>query len=761
MIESIMSRRLRLKGMLERLLRRAVIFLPAMLIACSEDAPNEPGGDDSSKPAPVVRTSIVMGGPGGRKLVAADTLVSQVIVTPAGSDTARIVRLVHQLPDRFRFLSFSSNMGSPVLSTGEVFVPFVDVPPGDSLLLELKLLVPEFYPDGQPVYGDITVEVDHDDDGGTAPVVVADSAKVLSFNDSGPTFELLAPGVPAVYISGGFNGWDLQERYRLFPDRQEKWFRLSGNPSGIPGHPVSFRFVLSTPGENDAMLIADPRARVVFQGETSVYDAGLFAEPFVSGQLPGGVTPSRLIIYQICVDNIGEPDGQIRSILPEHLRLVDLGINAVEILPAMTPIDRHASLGFESYSLFSRDWATAELLDIGDFIESAHSDNIAVFFTINLDRTKNDGPIAKIDAFSDGESGLIKNRRGDDPDYPEFNWDNEDMRDYFLDACLFWIEQYGVDGFRFEGVEAADYGGYRWLVQEIKSRYPNTFLIADDLSFPPFSAVTSSGMDAQWGGQNESPWGGTANNFQNVMMALLREDRYSGRIWEPARGSWETSENPMWALADVLGPNPGFPTAWNEIKYVVNYREQRVVGEVDRNGTLRAREVGGLTKARLAAATLLTAVGIPMIFMGEEIGEDDYYFPSPHPVVDVVDWNEGDYDLRDYYKELIRLRLNHPTLAGGGIRFHGEEWGVDQGVSQQRKTIVYWRYLGSEAETDIVVAANFNHFNENVLVEFPESGTWWRFGPDGTYTEIFQISGAPRVEIPRASAYIYFREDPR
>ena len=170
-----------------------------------------------------------------------------------------------------------------------------------------------------------------------------------------------------------------------------------------------------------------------------------------------------------------------------------------------------------------------------------------------------------------------------------------------------------------------------------------------------------------------------------------------------------------------------------------------------------ADAIGGAVKAKLGAATLLTAVGIPMLYMGEEIALPTYRAQDPTP--DKIDWSRGDAGVRDYYKNLISLRLTHPTLAKGGIHFVCPAWGTDQGPCQQHKIINYWRYPGSvTSDADIVVASNYDHEDHEFTVVFPSSGTWHLLDPETGSSTPVEVTGQNLTTTLTAStAYIFLK----
>ena len=125
---------------------------------------------------------------------------------------------------------------------------------------------------------------------------------------------------------------------------------------------------------------------------------------------------------------------------------------------------------------------------------------------------------------------------------------------------------------------------------------------------------------------------------------------------------------------------------------------------------------------KFGVTLLMTAVGIPLILMGEEFGE---YKPLK-PESSKLDWtllkNEGSQGLLDYYKGLIRLRKENYALYGDNIDFFYED--------PEAKVLGYIRW--NDEGSQLIIIANFSdNFLEGYAVsQIPESGTWHEWTRD-------------------------------
>jgi hypothetical protein len=148
-----------------------------------------------------------------------------------------------------------------------------------------------------------------------------------------------------------------------------------------------------------------------------------------------------------------------------------------------------------------------------------------------------------------------------------------------------------------------------------------------------------------------------------------------------------------------------------------------------------------------------------MFYMGEEVGMDNAI--PDHPEPNKIDWDRADEGTRTYYKNMIRLRLTHPTLAGSGIEFFCPNWSQGQGPCQQEKVICYWRFPGSQpTEADIVVASNFDHADHEFQIPFPSSGTWYRYDPETGAVPVEVEDSQLSMILSASTAHLFLKEPP-
>ncbi len=292
-----------------------------------------------------------------------------------------------------------------------------------------------------------------------------------------------------------------------------------------------------------------------------------------------------------------------------------------------------------------------------------------------------------------------------------------EVRQFLIDNATFYAEEYHADGFRYDEVTVIDrFGGWRFcqdLTDTLRFIKPSIPHIAEFWN-PDQSWVVRPSRDGGAG-------------FDAVWSDGLRE-AVRGAIAQSAHGRDAAVD--IDSVATALARPAGFRAAWQAVQHLENHdvvyaghpdRKPRVAALGD---ATNARSWYARSRSRFAMGLLLTAPGIPMLFMGQEFLEDKPWSDTPDPAT-LIYWNGlgtdramGDY-LR-FTQDLIRLRRHHPAMRGEPVRvFH---------VHNDNRVIAFHRWLEGIGR-DVVVVASLNE------------STWWSyrlgFPGRGRWLEVF------------------------
>jgi 1,4-alpha-glucan branching enzyme len=234
-------------------------------------------------------------------------------------------------------------------------------------------------------------------------------------------------------------------------------------------------------------------------------------------------------------------------------------------------------------------------------------------------------------------------------------------------------------------------------------------------------------------------------------------------------------------LADTVDSERSMTTIANAIRYNVRYggtagsgrvvflESHDVVGDLNSGKRLvtsidstapasyRARKL-----STLGSAVTFTAPGIPMIFQGQEMLENQAFDSGLD-----VDWtktNTYSYIVQ-FYHDIIAARRN---LNGYTPGLEGDQCQVLQEGSANQ-TLVYDRWNSADTNENAVIFANFaDESLTNYAVTFPSDGTWYvhlnsdstNYGPDysNVGSTVVTATGSPataNVTIGPYSALIF------
>jgi 1,4-alpha-glucan branching enzyme len=548
----------------------------------------------------------------------------------------------------------------------------------------------------------------------------------------GVTFRVWAPFAPWVRVSGTFNQWS-KTSDDLESEGNGYW------SIDLPGAAVGdeYRYILGCTKH----WRTDPRAVDVINSNGN----GVVTKSAYVWQVNDfGMPPwNEMVIYEMHVgsfpDDPVEPDEMLREAAKDLHYLKELGINAVEIMPSKEfPGDN--SWGYNPVHLFAVESNYGGPDSLKEFVDEAHKQGIAVILDVvynhlgpsDLDFSvwQFDGWFERFNHDNFGDMGGIyfyndwrartpwgtKNR----PDYGR-----SEVRQIIRDNALMWLQEYRVDGLRFDmtcyirNVDARDdvplddatnLGGWgwnllKWTNDEVDRHQPWKITIAEDMR--QNSAVTratangGAGFDSQWDDQFH-------HTLRRAMVVPSDEDR------------------DMWAVkASIERRFDG--DAFKRVIYTESHDE---VGDPygNPNGKKRVPEDiqpgkadGYYAKKRstLGAAVVFTSPGIPMIFQGQEMLEWIQFTGSTR-----MDWEKWDRfsGIRNLYGDLIRLRRNWFNNTRG---LRGDHSNVFH-VNATDKVIAFHRWKDGGPGDDVVVVLNFgNRAYPSYSIGFPRPGTWY------------------------------------
>lgn len=552
----------------------------------------------------------------------------------------------------------------------------------------------------------------------------------------GTLFGLYQPNAARVYVCGDFNDWQHPGHPNPDPGRFRE-LKLYRGYFGIPNLWLGvvagsaagqqYKYFVQGGVSRDPSSgryerwCTDPFARRLGP-DYGKYNAVIVDPTGYAWTDRGFRTRDRadLILYELSVygfteddDGIAQP-GQFAGIT-QRIRegyFNDLGVTALSLMPLaeFSGIQGPTTLGYSTsvFSAIERDFGTPD--DLRELVNAAHERNLAVLLDQVFNHTSNDEnplwrAILEDPDEPPTEGGLYFN--GSTPWGNRVATEKRDVQNLLIDTCKMFLTEYHVDGFRFDSTTNVDRGFLLRLADELTRFRPSVALVAENLPNNP--DLNRSGYDgfAQW-----------TDPFHDKMKALLREGVFQDTNFFTADG-----------LGDIYYfSHTRFAAHTNNVvNYVESHDETSVAYEVGTNPTTNQPATKD-RKGRLGLFGTMTALGQPMIYMGQEFNvERDRNIVS-------FDWPPGGPDSNGFYRwasRLVRLRRRYPALriAGYDPALDGRfTWILGPWLDQTHgrdRIVLGWRLHPNDRPYDtMIVLLNFEPIPVRVDLELGLSGTW-------------------------------------
>jgi glycosidase len=260
------------------------------------------------------------------------------------------------------------------------------------------------------------------------------------------------------------------------------------------------------------------------------------------------------------------------------------------------------------------------------------------------------------------------------------------LSDYMGKMLSYWITTYDVDGFRFDTADRP-FGDTRMITKDfwqglrpqLESAKPGVILLGEaedpDLSLAPFD------VDYGWHSQGLYGLGGLKSVANGGDLDNLKKE------WE-----WEQT---------------AFPAGMLHMNMLQNW-------DLDQDFKL----YGGVANTRAAAVFNFTSKGVPLLFNGEEVGNDNSSVNTVAP----INWGGSNAaSFKPFYKALLSLRNANTALQQGKM-----EWAT---TTPSNHIVSFTR---SDASGTFLVIINFSPDTVTGSVSASAAGGWSEVTPDGS-----------------------------
>lgn len=446
-------------------------------------------------------------------------------------------------------------------------------------------------------------------------------------------------------------------------------------------------------------------------------------------------------------------EGTFEALIPMLDYLLELGITAIELMPvAQFPGERN--WGYDGVNLFAPQNSYGGPVGLKKLVDACHGKGLAVVLDVVYNHLGPEGNY--LHGFGPYFTDRYRTPWGE-----AVNFDgpySDEVRRYFLDNALYWIREYHVDALRLDAVHGIfDFSARHFLAElatevhreaEVLGR--KAYVIAEsdlnDVRLVDPLDKGGYGLDGQWN-----------DDFHHILHTLLtgEKDGYYEDFNGVGQLAKSLSERFVYSgqYSRFRRRSHGNSAAGRPARQFVVFAQNhdqvgnRMFGE-------RLSALVSSESLKLAAGAVLLSPYLPLLFMGEEYGEEApfLYFVShsDHGLVEAVrEGRKGEFRsfvsrgdppdpgavetflqskitpenrlagrhsvLFQFYKTVIAMRKEIPVLSVPDTN------ALRVSVQEEQNLLLVERWRG-----DCRVVCLFNFNEQDVAVRFPDNGGWWR-----------------------------------
>ena len=539
----------------------------------------------------------------------------------------------------------------------------------------------------------------------------------VTVNGNEATFVLYAPGKQSVVLLGDFNDYAPTNKYMMKKDGNYFWTTVSGLEEGVE---YGYQYLV-----DGTIKIGDPYATKILDPwndkwiDASVYpnlkaypaeytsdivsvfelNPAEFTWTATSYERPA---ENSLAIYELLVRDFTE-EGSINAVTAKLDYLETLGVNAIELMP-IQEFDGNDSWGYNPCFFFAADKAYGTEEAYKTFIDECHKRDIAVIIDVVFNHATGQHPYAKM-WWDGGANKTAANNPFFNVDAPhnwsvfhDFNHTYSETVAYIDDVLEYWMEEYNVDGFRFDLTKGFvqnpgnyDASGYSAQRIGILKHYAQTIRAVDEDAYIIFEHFCDQSEETE---------------LYNSVGALCWNNNQ--------RGGYKES---------VLGFTGGGKSNFSDFKKgrinnIETHDEERIAYDAIKYAQTWAKPWDVLTKRLQAVYAFHFLTPYPkMMWQFGELGYDVSIEENGRTGRKPVRWN--------YYNDANRKALYDAMSKIVSWRTDNEEYYGQDNVTVHTWNVNDSHMSGKTLVMDrVIVVANFTNAQASTTVNVPNAGEW-------------------------------------
>lgn len=465
-----------------------------------------------------------------------------------------------------------------------------------------------------------------------------------------------------------------------------------------------------------------------------------------------------LVVYELHVEEFNSTFGGVVDRLPY---LQSLGVTCLELMP-VTSLKLDFDWGYGPLHYFAPNQRWGGATQLRQLVDACHAAGIAVILDVVYQHVDPSFPYHQVYADAAIPSPMIGVQG---PFGPVVDYKQQFSRDYVHAVGEYWLDDYHVDGFRydevtdlFDGPTGVQYASFAYNVYNksltlprftpnggVAGEYSRVIQVPEALNRPQ-EILRTTYSSATWQdsllGKVEDM---TQNNYVDDSFAHLLDADFSG---------YPRTKT----VHDIGGTPTDMPVA--PFQYLNSHDHSHLVAFLTGNRQSPYDPLADRSrwyKMQPFVVALYTATGIPMLWQGQEFGENYVLAGDGNLRVHFrrdMHW-EYFYDqsgapLIRLHRKMAALRAGHSALRSRDSFYYNENSRPTAGV------LAYRRSTSSEVA---IVLLNFSDSPQTITVPFPQQGTFRELVDDAERPAPFTLAGttgAPMTAtVPSNYGYVF------
>lgn len=363
-------------------------------------------------------------------------------------------------------------------------------------------------------------------------------------------------------------------------------------------------------------------------------------------------------IYEVNIRQFSE-EGTFDAFRSELPRIREMGVDIIWLMPIhpIGEINRKGTLGspysVKDYYGINPDYGTSD--DFRNLVEAVHENGMYLILDWVANHTAWDNPltVSNPEYFETDENGNFMPPHGTDwDDVIQLDFDNQEVWSYMTNALSYWVEEFGIDGYRCDVAYMVPTEFWNQARAELDRIKPVFMLAEADL---PELHEQAFDMSYNWKIHHLMAGIAAGEATPRDLEQQIEEDR-------------------------ILFPPNAF-----RMQFTSNHDENSWAGTVfERLGD----------SAETFAVLSATIEGMPLVYNGQEAGMDkrlEFFEKDP------IEWKESPF--RDLYTRLLNLKSDNRAL------WNGEKGGRLQRIPTDRDESIF-AFIREAGDDKVFVVLN-------------------------------------------------------